>query len=101
MQEAALNFLLKDTWTPVGVDPAAFILKLKVDFSLLSLTYSSVTKVQHETGVDTSSGPQPQKTLSVQNWSSQSPASPTAPASHTSTESQVGPSVQPVQAASG
>lgn len=95
MQEATLNFLLKDSWPPVGVTPSAFILKLNPDFSVLSLSYSSVTKVQHGIEADISSGRQHQKTLSVQSWSSRSPASPTAPASLTNTESQVGPSAQP------
>lgn len=57
---------------------------------MLTLLYNSVTKEQWGTGADTSSDSQPQKTQPVQTWSSQSPASSTAPASPTSTESQVG-----------
>lgn len=57
---------------------------------ILTLLYNSVTTEQWGTGADTSSDSQPQKTRPVQTWSSQSPASSTAPASPTSTESQVG-----------
>lgn len=61
---------------------------------MLPLFCRSVTKELWGTGADTSSDTQPPTTRLVQTCSSQSPASSTAHASFTSTESQVGWSVQ-------
>lgn len=61
---------------------------------MLPLLCRSVTKELQGTGADTSSDTQPSTTRRVRTCSSQSPASSTALASFTSTESQVGWSVQ-------
>lgn len=74
---------------PVPLTTTCFLL-------MLSLLCSSVTKEQQGTGADISSASQPRKTWPVQSWSSQSPASSTAPALPTSTQSQVGWSAQQI-----